>query len=245
MADVKAEKKVKKTNAPAGPPDEDTRYRFIGFEVYPQKSEKFWKSDAETKKYIEKVRSVKVFSDWDRDFSMVHAPDFAFSDKVVLTISNLILLGAMFLPWTAYRTTAGFDGDNWFGLLGVIGGVLGGAFESSTAIGLCAICGLTIVILTPILAILGLLAVHLKAKDSESVVRRLRLVLRLNYLGFAAWILGIVFSLLGGDLAPLTRAGVMYGGESFNIVTVFSLISYGMIITLGMFYLNAIKSNDL
>jgi len=240
MAEAKAGK-AKKTVVP----DEDLRYRFIGFDVFPKKTKKFWKSEEEYKKHVEKARAVKTFADWDRDFSLVMVEDVTISDRVVLAVSNVILLLTIFLPWLSYRTAAGPVTSNWFGALGKIGPALGGAFEVGNVIGLAAICGLIVLIVTPILALLGLLMLFLKGASPEVYVRRLRLVLRLNYLGFAAWILGLAFSLVGGDITPLNRAGLSYMGESFTVVTVFRLISYGAIIPLALFFLNAMKSNEL
>jgi hypothetical protein len=238
MADTKAEK-AKKPVAP----DNDTRYRYIGFEVYSKKTKKFWKSDAEFDKHLKKAQSVETFSDWDRDFSLVKEEDITATDRVVLAVSNIILLITLFLPWLSYRTAAGVESTTWFGALGLIGTVLGGAFQVGNGVGLAAICGVIVLIATPVLAILGLLMLFGKASDAY--IRRLRLILRLNYVGFAAWNLALIFSLAGGDITPLTSAGLMYIGESFTIVTVFKLVSYGAIIPVALFFLNAIKSNEL
>jgi len=240
MPETKAEK-VKKPVTPDG----DTRYRYIGFEVYPKKIKKFWKSDAEFDKHLKKAQSIETFADWDRDFSLVKQEDITAVDRVVLAASNIILLITLFLPWLSYRTAAGMESSTWFGTLGKIGAVLGGAFQVGNAVGLAAICGLIVLIATPLLALLGLLMVLRMGGSADAYARRLRLVLRLNYLGFGAWMLGFAFSLAGGDITPLTRAGLTYIGESFTIVTVFKMISYGAIIPVAMFFLNALKSNEL
>ena len=239
MADPKAEKERK----PAAP-DEDMRYRFIGFEVYPKKTRKFWKSDDEYNRHLEKARSIKSFSDWDRDFSLVNVADVTPTDRIVLTLSHVILLITLILPWLSYRLAAGVETATWFGVIGKLGPALGGAFAVN-AVGLAALCGLIVFVVTPFLAILGLLVLYNKGKSPEAYVRRLRLILRLNYIGLAAWILGMVLSLAGGDITPLTRSGVQYLGDSFTIATVFKLISYGAIIPLALFFFNSLKSNEL
>jgi len=244
MADARAGKPKAKEAKPVAP-DEDTRYRFIGFEVYPKKTEKFWKSDAEFQQHVEKARSVKSFADWDRDFSLVRVDDITATDRIVLILSNLILLGTMFLPWTSYWMNGSIETATWFGTIGKLGGILSGGFEISGLIGLAAVCGLIVLICTPLLGILGLAAVFMKGKSPEAYVRRIRLILRLNYIGMAGWILGMAFSLTGGDTTPLVNAGVQRLGESFTIVTVFQVISFGAIIPLAMFFLNSVKSNDL
>lgn len=244
MADTKAEKKkAQEKNAIA--PDEDTRYRYLGFEVFPKKTGKFWKSDAEFDRHVKKVRSITSFTDWDRDFSLIKTPDITTTDRVVLILSNIVLLLSMFLPWLSYWTTGGHQTATWFGVFGVLGGVLGGAFGIGAGVGLAGLCGLVVFICTPLLALLGLMALLNKGKDPDKYVRRLRLILRLNYIGFSAWLLGIIFTLVGGDITPLVNAGLTRLGESFTIVTLFGLISYGAVIPVAMFYLNALKSNDL
>jgi len=244
MADTKAEKKKVKEKK-AVMPDEDTRYRYLGFEVFPKKTGKFWKSDAEYDSHVEKVRSVKSFSDWDRDFSLVNTPDITSTDRIVLTGSNVILLLSTLLPWFSYWTTRGQETATWFGVFGLLGGALGGAFEVGTGVGLAGLCGLAVFVCVPVLAILGLLMLFSKGKDPDKYVLRLRLILRLDYVGLGAWLLAMVFILAGGNIAPLANAGLTRLGESFTIVTLFGLVSYGAIIPVAMFYLNAIKSNDL
>jgi len=244
MADAKAGKPKAKEAKPVAP-DEDTRYRFIGFEVYPKKTGKFWKSDAEFQEHVDKARSVKSFADWDRDFSLVRVADITTIDRIVLIFSHIILLGTMFLPWLSYWMNGSIQTASWFGVIGNLGGILGGAFEISGMIGLASVCGLLVFICTPLLGILGLVGIFMKGKSPEKYVQRLRLILRLNYIGLASWILGLILSLTGGNAAPLVNAGVQRLGESFTIVTVFQLISYGAIIPLAMFFLNSLKSNDL
>lgn len=243
MADPKAEK-TEKAGKPAAP-DENMRYRFIGFEVYPKKTKRFWKSDDEYKKHVEKARSIKTFADWDRDFSLVKIDDVTTTDRLVLTLSNVMLLITLLLPWLSYHTAAGVETATWFGVIGKIGPALGGAFEVGNLVGLSVLCGLVVFLATPVLAILGLLMLYSKGKSLEAYVRRLRLILRLNYVGLAAWILGMAFSMAGGDITPLTRSGVHYLGDSFTIATVFKVISYGAIIPLALFFLNSVKSNEL
>jgi hypothetical protein len=244
MAEPKAEQKPAKENK-TQIPDADTRYRYLGFEVFPKSSGKFWKSDAEIDQHLAKVRSITSFSDWDRDFSLIKTPDITASDRIVLILSNVVLLLSMFLPWLSYWTAQGQQTAIWFGTLGVLGGALGGAFAVGTGVGLAGLCGLVVFICTPLLAVLGLVALLNKGKDADAYVRRLRFVLRLNYVGLGAWLLGLVLVLVGGNITPLVNAGLTHLGESFTIVTLFDLISYGAIIPVAMFYLNALKSNDL
>ena len=240
MADPKAEKTGKPVK-----PDEDTRYRFIGFEVFPKKAKEFWKSDNEYKQHVERARAVKSFADWERDFSLVNVEDVTKIDRIILTVSNALLLVAVFLPWLSYRTAAGKETATWFGVFGKLGSALGGAFSISGFAGLAMLCGLVVFLGTPVLAILGLLALYRKPSSPEAYVHRLRKVLRLSYVGFGAWMLGLVLTLPGGSIAPLANCGIVGVGEKFTILTVFGLLSYGAAISLGMFLLNSVKSNDL
>jgi len=244
MAEAKADQKKAKEQTTVAP-DADTRYRYLGFEVFPKKSGKFWKSDAEIDKHLAKVRSITSFTDWERDFSLIKTSDVTAVDRIVLIVSNIVLLLSMFLPWLSYWTEQGRETATWFGVFGVLGSALGGAFTVGTGVGLAGLCGVVVFVGTPVLAILGLLTLFKKGKDEEANVNRLRLILRLNYIGFGAWLLAIVFSLFGGDIAPLVNAGLTKLGESFTVITLFSLISYGAIIPVAMFYLHALKSNDL
>ena len=239
-----AETKAQQTDKPTAP-DQDTRYQFIGFEVFPKKARDFWKSDNEYQQYVERARGVKTFSNWERDFSLVHVADITRIDRVILTISHALLLISVFLPWLSYRTTAGKETAMWFGVFGKLGAAFGGAFGVSGLTGLAALCGVVVFIATPVLAILGLLAIFRKSPSPEVYVLRLRKVLRLSYVGIGAWVLGLMLTLPGGSITPLAGSGILGLGERFSILTVFTLMSYGPMVTLGMFFLNAVKSNDL
>ncbi len=244
MADDKAKKKESEQRA-AVAPDDDLRFRYIGFDVYPGKGDKFWKSDAEYDTLLQKVRSMTSVADRERENSIIRLPDISKIDRLVLTLSNAALIACIFFPWLSYHTAQGLQTKLWFGVLGMLGGILGGAWQVSTWAGLASLWGLLVFLLTPVLGVLGLATIFMKAKSEDDYTKRVRLVLRLNYIGFAAWFLAVIFVLPGGSIAPLTQAGLTRLGESFTIVTVFKSISYGILIPIALFYLNAIKSNDL
>jgi len=85
--------------------DEDARFRYLGFEVYPgKKLRDFFKSDAEKDSLVERIKEKRQRGKVLRDVSSFDVPRLAGYEKVVLTITSLIIIFSLFLPWfSGYR----------------------------------------------------------------------------------------------------------------------------------------------
>lgn len=80
----------------------EQRYRYIGFDVYPTKTQKFWKSEEEKKSHLEKVKEQKGLTTLEkRDHSLLFVSVFNKTDKLILTISSALILVSLFIPWVA------------------------------------------------------------------------------------------------------------------------------------------------
>lgn len=98
MAEKKAEKKD--DHAERGVVGPDERFKYVGFEVQAGKIKDLFKSEAEQdewkKKVVEKRQSRGSRL---RDESTFDIPRVAGYEKIVLTITSLVLLVSLFLPW--------------------------------------------------------------------------------------------------------------------------------------------------
>lgn len=78
---------------------EETRFKYIGFEIYPGKTKEFWQNEEEKKKFLEEVRQKGSQSTLlERDHSLVKVKVFSSVDKLILTITSILMVVSLFLP---------------------------------------------------------------------------------------------------------------------------------------------------
>jgi hypothetical protein len=92
-----AEKKDAGTNAGLDP---EKRFKYVGFDVQPGKIKDLFKSEAEKEEWVEKVRERRKKSGSRiRDASSFEKPRVAGYEKAVLTVTSLLMVISLFLPW--------------------------------------------------------------------------------------------------------------------------------------------------
>jgi len=79
--------------------DPDTRFKYVGFEVHPGKIGDMFKSEAEKEKWVENVREKRKGGSRLRERNSFDEPRVAGYEKIVLTITSLLLVVSLFLPW--------------------------------------------------------------------------------------------------------------------------------------------------
>lgn len=79
--------------------DPDERFRYIGFEVETGKLGDHFKSDAEKNSWIKRVLDKRAKGSKLRDETSFDKPRVAEYEKIVLTITSVILVVSLFLPW--------------------------------------------------------------------------------------------------------------------------------------------------
>ncbi len=77
----------------------DDRFRYIGFEVFPGKVRDLFKSDKEKEKWVEKVKAKKEKGGILRERCTLTETRVAGYEKIVMTITSLLLIATLFLPW--------------------------------------------------------------------------------------------------------------------------------------------------
>lgn len=224
----------------------EDRYRYIGFGVFPGKPDRFWQSDAEAKQYAEKVRAEIGESILHRDFSLLETETMSVADRWIITLSSALMFLTVALPWVAYRTATGGDFSlSWPAALSTLFGNLGTAFSSGIGVGLSAVLGLAVMLAAPILGIWTIAMVWRRAKSKELYYNGLRLPLKLSYITFYAALGVVVLSFFGGNIPGFESWGLIDPPERYGTGALFSILSFGPYVAMGMALICAVKSGDL
>ena len=133
----------------------------------------------------------------------------------------------------------------WGGALGVLTGGFSTAFAGGFWVGLSAILGLILMIGTPLLGIWTLVSLWTKAKTEEAFLLRLRRPLNLGYILFFSGLIMGIASLFGGQIPGYESWGLINPGETYGIMTLLTVLSYGFYIAVAMGLVAGVKSSDL
>ena len=225
---------------------EETRYKYIGFDVYPKKAKKFWRSEEEKKKCLEETKQKSSESAVvERDHSIVRAAVFSRVDRMVLTITSFLLTVSLFLPWFSLRGETFHTQVIGVGFFLKMGTLFGYAALSGPLFSVFVVLvGLTI--LSSFGAgLISLLAIYKKHSDVESYLTNLKKKLKLNLIPLVLWAALIVISTIGMS-TPFADALKIGGfGDSFNVINFFALSSFGMWLSLPCVIINCTKISDL
>jgi hypothetical protein len=225
---------------------EETRYKYIGFDVYPRKPKKFWKSEEEKRKQLEETKKKRAGSAFEeRDHSLVRAAVFSKVDRMVLTITSLLLTVSLFLPWFSLR------GENFSSQVIGLGFFLklGTLFDYAPLSGALFSVFVVLVALTILFSfvagLISLLTIHKKYNDVESYLTNLKKKLKLNLIPLVLWVALIVISTIGMP-TPFADALKVGGfGDSFNVINFFAISSFGIWLSLPSVIVNCVKISDL
>jgi hypothetical protein len=231
--------------APDIPADE--RYRYIGFEVFPKRVKKFWKSDTEQAEHLGKVREKGgKFTPLSRDNSIVAVGELSLGERLVLTFSSVLLVVAPFLPWFTF--TRGGERFSYSGLQMVTeaGTVmnffsLGPGLLTTSFILLVAlmVLGVAFGVATLVFLYTG------RQRNTDAYVIRLRRILALHYIPIVGWV--VFFSITAAPtVIPFAASlGLNEVEDSLNIASLATSSSFGLWVPFAVLWVNAIKGNDL
>jgi len=226
--------------------EDDLRYKYIGFDVYSSGAKKFWRDPEEEKRYLEEVKKRKEKGEREeRDHSLIAVPIFSPVEKWILTVSSVLMILCLFLPWFTFTRGESVMRYNVmqylfnFGILMTYSG-LGGAL-----LGVLAVIFPVAMLTSLLFGILNLLALYSKTNSEEGYLRKVKKTLRLNFIPFLLWIAAVIISIVG-VAAPLASAfGVNQLKDNFDVITLVSISGIGLWISLGCWILNSVKANDL
>ncbi len=226
--------------------EENLRYKYIGFDVYPLKAKRFWKNTEEEKKYLEQVRNREEHGEREeRDHSVVYVSVFSPVEKIILTLTSALMILSLFLPWFNFsqgETVIRYSALQYlfkFGSLMTYSG-LGGAL-----MGILAVLFLLMIIVSFLLGIFNLLSIYGKTSMEENYLPKIKRSLKFNSIPFVLWIMAIVLSIIGIATPLASALGVKQLKEAFNVVTLVSISGIGLWISIGCWVLNSVKANDL
>jgi hypothetical protein len=225
---------------------EEMRYRYIGFDVYPKKPKEFWRSEEERKAYLEETKRKDSRSTLQESgHSLVQAIVFSKVDKLILTITSLLLTVSLFLPWFSLRGEYFHSQVIGLGFFFKLGTLFGYAPLSGPLFSIFVILvGLTIAS-SFVTGLLTLLAIYKKHADPESHLLSLKKKLKLSLIPLALWLALIVISSIGFS-TPFADALKIDGlGDGFTVVNFFILSSYGLWLSLPGVIINCVKIGDL
>ncbi|MGH8004251.1 MAG: hypothetical protein ACRECJ_05980 [Limisphaerales bacterium] len=220
--------------------DPNLRYRYIGFEVFPEEKKPFFASEEERKRYVSRLEEKKK-SD-DREFSLLFVSSFNRVERVVLFIAAMALLASPALPWFFLPTPQGVEMYLGFSLTTSVASQAGALFGTSPVAGAGAVLVLLNLILAPLGGIFLFYALFRKGPDPANPYARTKKLLRLHWLPCVGYLaifgLGIV-----GFQAPESPLPIFR--EGFTIFGVFSGAGWGFWAVLVAHLLPAVKSADL
>jgi len=225
---------------------EQTRYQYIGFDVYPKKPKEFWRDEEEKKKYVEETKKKDLRSALrESGHSLVQAVVFSKVDRLVLTVASLFLTVSLFLPWFSLRGEFYHSQVLGLGFFLKLGTLLGYAPLSGFLFGLFVILVGLVIIFSFAAGLSSLLALYKKQPDPERHLAGLKKTLKLNLIPLVLWVALIVISTIGFSTPFADALGIKGFGDGFTVVNFFMLSSYGMWLSLPSVIVNCVKIGDL
>ncbi len=226
--------------------EDDLRFKYIGFDVYSSKAKKFWRNPEEEKRYSEEVRKRKEKGEREeRDHSLIAVPVFSPVEKWILTVTSALMILCLFLPWFTF--TRGENSMSYSALqyLFNLGTLMTYSGLGGALLGILAIMFPVMMLTSLLFGILNLLALYSKTSSQEEYLRKVKKMLRLNFLPLLLWIAAVIISIIG-IATPLASAfGVNQLKDNFDVITLVSISGFGLWISLGCWILNSVKANDL
>jgi hypothetical protein len=220
--------------------DPNLRYRYIGFEVFPEQKKPFFASEEERKKHLSRLEEKKK-SD-EREFSLLFVSSFNRVERVVLFIAAMALVASPALPWFFLPTPQGVEMYFGFSLMTAVASQIGVLFGTSPVAGAGAALILLNLILAPLEGILLFFALYRKGSDPSNPYVRTKKLLRLHWFPLVGYL--AIFGLgASGFQAPDSPLPIFRDG--FDIFDLFSWAGWGFWAVLVAHLLPAVKSADL
>jgi len=225
---------------------EETRYKYIGFDVYPKKPKKFWKSEEERRKLVEGVKKkVSKTAMEERDHSLVRAAVFTRVDRLVLTVASLILTISLVMPWFSLRGESFSSQVIGMGFFLKLGALFSYAPLSGPLFSVFVVLVGVTILSSFVAGLVSLLALLKKHSDTESHLSSLKRKLKLNLIPLVSWAALIVIACFGMSTPFAGIFRVDGFGDSFTVINFFVLSSFGVWLALPSVIINCVKINDL
>jgi hypothetical protein len=223
------------------------RYRYIGFDVFPKRIREFWKSDAERATHLAHVRETGGrFVPLSRGNSLVAAPELSGFERIVLTLTSLLLIAAPFLPWFVFTREGERFSYSGLSLLAHAGTVMSYLSMGAGLLTTAFVLLLVLMLAGTLFGIATLVFLYTRRGDNgEAQVRGVRRILFLQYLPIIGWV--VFFSITAAPTVIPFAASLGLGQveDSLNIASLAASSSIGLWVPFAVLWVNAIKANDL
>jgi hypothetical protein len=221
-------------------PDPALRYRYIGFEVFPEEKKPFFASDEEKKRHLGHLEEKKRLE--DREFSLLFVSSFNKVERFIVWIAAVALLASPVLPWFFLPTPQGNEMMLGFQLFAAVAAHVGTVFAASPLAG----AGGVLVLLQLILAFTGgvllLLALFKQSPGAANPHARTKKLLGLHFYPVIGYLLIFGLSAAGFSIPdsplPVFR-------EGFNLFDLLECGGWGFWAVFVAHLLPAVKSADL
>lgn len=225
----------------------DERYRYIGFDVFPAGGGEFWKDDGERQAHLAHVReSGGKFVPLSRSNSIVAAGAISAPERLMLSITSLLLAISPLLPWFSFTR----GGEKFF-YSGIVMLFKAGVVREYLALGpgllnTSFLLLLALMLVSAAFGVATLLCLYSGAKSSsDSHLARLHKIMVWHYLPILGW---VVFFAMTAPSTPLPYGpslGLAEVGDQLYIGTLVAGSSLGLWIPFATLWVHAIKGNDL
>jgi len=225
----------------------EDRFRYIGFDVYPGRIREFWKSDSERISYLTRVKETAGrFIPLNRSNSFVASSSISLTERIILTLSSLLLLISPALPWFSF--TRGDETFSYSGLSVLMGA---GSITSYLAMGSGILKTsyfllIIVMLLSALFGLATLIFLHSGASGmSEAYVGRLRRVLTWHYLPILGWVVFFSLTAVPTEVPFAGSLGLAQLEGSLSIASLASSASLGFWLPFASLWIGAVKGNDL
>ncbi len=84
--------------------NDDQRFHYLGFDVFPGKAKPLFKTDAEKAKIVQAVQAKRQQGELIRDECTLLTPRISKLERLVLTVASVVIIVALIFPWySAYN----------------------------------------------------------------------------------------------------------------------------------------------
>ncbi len=251
----------------------DDRFRYIGFDVFPGKPGDLFTSEAEKTKLVDAVVAKRSRGERLREHCTLMIERISGYERWIMVVASVVILASLFMPWfsvyqervveTTQQTTVAKADDERGEVLHAaqprkkveritetttgIGsfGQLGNAFGGGFGLMLSGFFGLLFVLSAIALPIYMLINFFKAKKLDDQYALQLKKLLRLNWIPVILFVLALFASFLGGGYGSSAASSYANLGTSYGPGVFLSVMSYGLVITVGAFVLMAIKGIEI
>jgi len=225
----------------------EDRFRYIGFDVYPGRIREFWRSDSERQSYLARVKETAGrFIPLSRSNSFVSSSAISLTERIILTVSSLLLFVSPVLPWFSFTR-----GNETFGYSGIsvalgTGSIMPYLSMGSGVLTVSFILLVALMLLSSVFGLATLILLYSGASEtSDAYLGRLRRMLIWHYLPILGWVVFFSLTAAPTQIPFAGSLGLAQLESSLSIASLSASASVGFWLPFATLWVGAIKGNDL